>query len=92
LVWFGLVFRDMVSLYSPGCPGTYFVDQAGLELRNLPAPASQVLELKACATTLCFPSHFHVHRGPIPSVTLGSYSGMFENSGILVSLKNTKIS
>jgi hypothetical protein len=41
----------MVSLYSPGCPGTHFVDQAGLELRNPPASASQVLGLKACATT-----------------------------------------
>jgi hypothetical protein len=48
---FILVFRGMVSLYSPGCPGTHFVDQAGLELRNLPASASQVLGLKACATT-----------------------------------------
>jgi hypothetical protein len=28
---------------SPGCPGTHFVDQAGLELRNLPASASPVL-------------------------------------------------
>jgi hypothetical protein len=37
--------------YSPGCPGTHFVDQAGLELRNPPASASQVLGLKACATT-----------------------------------------
>jgi hypothetical protein len=27
------------------------LDQAGLELRNLPAPASQVLGLKACTTT-----------------------------------------
>jgi hypothetical protein len=45
-----LVFRDSVSLYSPGCPGTHFVDQAGLELRNLPASVSQVLGLKACAT------------------------------------------
>jgi|UPI00001C5BD3 hypothetical protein len=27
------------------------VDQAGLKLRNLPASASQVLGLKACATT-----------------------------------------
>jgi hypothetical protein len=36
---------------SPGCPGTHSVDQAGLELRNLPASASQVLGLKACATT-----------------------------------------
>jgi hypothetical protein len=46
-----LVFRDRVSLYSPGCPGTQSVDQAGLELRNPPASASQVLGLKACATT-----------------------------------------
>jgi hypothetical protein len=36
---------------SLGCPGTHFVDQAGLELRNPPASASQVLGLKACATT-----------------------------------------
>jgi hypothetical protein len=48
LFWF---FRDRVSLYSPGCPGTHFVDQAGLELRNPPASASQVLGLKACVTT-----------------------------------------
>jgi hypothetical protein len=46
-----LVFRDRVSLCSPGCPGTHSIDQAGLELRNLPASASQVLGLKACATT-----------------------------------------
>jgi hypothetical protein len=46
--WF---FRDRVSLCSPGCPETHFVDQAGLELRNLPASASQVLGLKAFATT-----------------------------------------
>jgi hypothetical protein len=45
------VFRDGVSLYSPGCPGTHFVDQAGLKLRNPPASASWVLGLKACATT-----------------------------------------
>ena len=32
-----VVFRDSVSLYSPGCPGTHFVDQALLKLRNLPA-------------------------------------------------------
>jgi hypothetical protein len=45
------VFQDRVSLCSPGCPGTHSVDQAGLELRNLLASASQVLGLKACATT-----------------------------------------
>ncbi|GAB1285580.1 RAS protein activator-like 2 [Apodemus speciosus] len=37
---------DRVSLCSPGCPGTHSVDQAGLELRNPPASASQVLGLK----------------------------------------------
>jgi hypothetical protein len=53
LFWFGLlfVFRDRVSLGSPGCPGTHSVDQAGLELRNPPASVSQVLGLKVCATT-----------------------------------------
>jgi hypothetical protein len=45
-----LFFLDRVSLYSPGCPGTHFVDQAGLELRHLPASASRVLGLKVCAT------------------------------------------
>jgi hypothetical protein len=48
---FILVFQDRVSLCIPGCPGTHFVDQAGLELTNPPASASRVLGLKACATT-----------------------------------------
>jgi hypothetical protein len=46
-----LFFRDRISLYSPGCPGTHFVDQAGLELRNLPASASRMLGLEVCAMT-----------------------------------------
>jgi hypothetical protein len=46
-----LVFRDRVPLCNLGCPGTHFVDQAGLELRNPPASASQVLGLKVCTTT-----------------------------------------
>jgi hypothetical protein len=50
--FFFLVSQDRVSLCSPGCPGTHFVDQAGLELRNPPASASPVLGLKASATTL----------------------------------------
>jgi hypothetical protein len=45
-LFFVFVFRDRVSLCSSGCPGTHSVDQAGLELRNLPASASQVLGLK----------------------------------------------
>ena len=45
-----MFFRDRVSLYSSGCPGAHFVDQAGLELRNPPASAS-LLGLKAGTTT-----------------------------------------
>jgi hypothetical protein len=36
----------------------YFVDQAGLELRNPTAPASQVLEIKACDTTAWLKNSF----------------------------------
>jgi hypothetical protein len=48
LVWFGLVlfFWGKVSLYSSGCPGTHFVDQAGLELRNPPTFASPSAGIK----------------------------------------------
>ena len=45
------VFRERVSLCSPGCPGTHSVHQAGLELRNPLASASQVLGLKVCTST-----------------------------------------
>jgi hypothetical protein len=51
LIFFLLVFLRQGFLCGPGCPGTHFVDQAGLKLRNSPASASQVLGLKACATT-----------------------------------------
>jgi hypothetical protein len=47
---FGFFKTGFLSLCSPGCAGTHSVDQAGLELRNLPASASQVLGLK-CAIT-----------------------------------------
>jgi hypothetical protein len=45
-VLFCFVFKDRVSLCSPDCPGTCSVDVAGLEIRDLPASASQVLGLK----------------------------------------------
>ena len=48
---FCFCFFETVSLCIPGCLGTHSVVQAGLELRILPASASQVLVLKACATT-----------------------------------------
>ncbi|GAB1293100.1 Predicted gene, 19410 [Apodemus speciosus] len=38
---------DRVSLCSPGCAGTYSVDQAGFELRDLPGSAAQVLGVKS---------------------------------------------
>jgi hypothetical protein len=60
LVFFFLVSLDRVSLCSPGCPGTHSVDQAGLELRNLPASASRVMGLKACATTAWFALFFEI--------------------------------
>jgi hypothetical protein len=41
-----LVFHDRVSLCCPGCPGTHFVDQAGLELRNPLASASMSAGIK----------------------------------------------
>jgi hypothetical protein len=44
--WFWFCF-----LCSPGCLGTHSVDQAGLELKNSPASASQELGLKTCTTT-----------------------------------------
>jgi hypothetical protein len=48
ILFFGFwgFFQDRVSLCSLGCPGTHFVEQAGLKLRNPPASASQVLGTK----------------------------------------------
>jgi hypothetical protein len=66
LFCFVLFFRDKVSLYSPGCPGTHFVDQAGLKLRNPPASASGVLGLKACATTA---QRVHISSKAVGSAT-----------------------
>jgi hypothetical protein len=68
---FGWFFWDRVSLYSPGCPGTHSVDQAGLKLRNPPASASWVLGLKACATTPG--SAQHSWWQPFLNVSCGSW-------------------
>ena len=64
-------FQDRVLLYIPGCPGTHAVDQAGLELRNPPASATQVLGLKRAPP---LPDHidvlftcmsmYHMHQCP----------------------------
>lgn len=39
---------DMVSPYSPDCPRTCYVEQAGNNSRDFPAPASLILGLKVC--------------------------------------------
>ena len=64
-----IFFRDRVSLCSTACPGTHSVDQAGLELRNPPASASQVLGLKACTTTAWLRSIFLI-EAPSSQMTL----------------------
>jgi hypothetical protein len=45
-VFFVCLFRDRASQCSLGCPGTHFVDQAGLKLRNPPASASPSAGIK----------------------------------------------
>jgi hypothetical protein len=84
LVWFWFwFFRDRVSLYSPGCPGTHFVDQAGLELRNPPASNSQVLGLKACTTMPgCKCVFFHTCVGTHVKVPVQPKIDMGVNSSI----------
>lgn len=40
---FAGVYRDRVSLRSPGCPRVHWVNQAGLDLREPPTSVSRVL-------------------------------------------------
>jgi hypothetical protein len=52
--FFYLVFQDKISLCSIGFPGVHSANQAGLKTQRVThASASQVLELKVCATTAC---------------------------------------
>ena len=49
-------FQDRVSLYIPGCPETLYIDQAGLELKDLPTSASLSTGIKGlCHCTLLIP-------------------------------------
>jgi hypothetical protein len=78
---FVFVFRDRVSLCSPGCPGTHSVNQAGLKLRNLPASASQMLRLKVCTTTARLHAPFYElgmarRLGPSSRLQVGSRIGL----------------
>jgi hypothetical protein len=48
---YNFFYKILEMFFSPGCPGTHFVDQDGLEVRNPPTSTSQVLGLKVCTTT-----------------------------------------
>jgi hypothetical protein len=76
--FFFFFFWDRVSLYRPGCPGTHFVDQAGLKLRNLPASASQVLGLKVSPST----------TQPQPTFNKGSISPLAHHPAEVVEEKS----
>jgi hypothetical protein len=69
-------FQGGFSLCGPGCPGAHYVDQASLELRNLPVSASQVLGLKACASTAGSPKIWF----PAPTWRLTSFCN-FNSTG-----------
>jgi hypothetical protein len=71
---FFFFFWDRVSLYSPGCPGTHSVDQAGLEHRNPPVSASRVLGLKACATLTSYRCLIHETSDPRQAIHRGDAS------------------
>ena len=93
-VFFFFWFFETGFLCSPGCPGTHFVDQAGLELRNPPVSASQVLGLKACATTarlhLQFSSRFPDSAASVQNRTSFTISHHSQyNPGRVRSLKQT---
>jgi hypothetical protein len=64
MTFFFFGFSNRVSLCSSSYPGTHFVGQAGLELRNRPASASQVLELKVCATMPGYKMTFFIRYFP----------------------------
>ncbi|EDL24724.1 interleukin 17 receptor D [Mus musculus] len=53
-IYLFLVFRDRVSLCSPGCPGTHSVDQAGLLTQKSTCPCLPSAGIKE--TSLSFRS------------------------------------
>jgi hypothetical protein len=71
-------FRGKVSVCSLGCPGTHSVAQAGLKLRNSPVSASQVLGLKAYATSPSSAKHILKHF----CIDSKMYKGMAEDAWV----------
>jgi hypothetical protein len=63
-ILFTYLFRDRISLHSPGCPGTHSVDQAGLKLTEilLPLPPESTgIKGKCHHAQLSFFSDVHWH-------------------------------
>ncbi|GAB1295973.1 Predicted gene 12169 [Apodemus speciosus] len=89
LTTFGII--TLVSLCSPGCLGTHSVDQAGLELRNPPASASQVLGLKVCATTTRLRQEAIPAWKPQKNLTKGFYVGLSIAALLLTLLVSTVV-
>lgn len=52
-LYFFLFYIYFLKKCSCSWPGTQYVFQASLDLRDLPAPTSQMLELKACSPSPC---------------------------------------
>ena len=65
---------DRVSLCSPGCPGTHFVDQAGLELKNPPPrPAKNTCSCRGprSVPNICMMAHSSSPKGSDPLFASG---------------------
>jgi hypothetical protein len=68
---FVCLFGDRISLCSPSCLGTHSVDQAGLELRNLPAlPPSAGIKgvCHHCPADSVFKTYLDQEYRVVPSV------------------------
>lgn len=53
LILFGLIFLDMDSLCSPGCPRTHSEGQAGLQLTSLCFPNTGIIGVRHHAFSFC---------------------------------------
>lgn len=59
------VYCFCCSLYISGCPWTHCVNQPGLEVTDLPASTSSVLELKVCAIMPGNDCFLYLHMIPV---------------------------
>jgi hypothetical protein len=77
-------FSDRASLYSPGYPGSHFVDQAGLKLRNLPASAATT---PGCNQTFLIASLSHI----LPAPKQGVFWDEWDWGFCLTTIKNYRM-